>query len=94
LFFAGLSVGVGALVGYETWLHHRVERPARSGDSAARGGPGAMAATEAPAPTRGHWSPVRRLALLIAVGIGLNIFAEGLAIGGSAAQGQIGLCCW
>jgi hypothetical protein len=34
------------------------------------------------------------LALLIAVGIGLNIFAEGLAIGGSAAQGQIGLCCW
>ncbi len=91
LFFVGLSAGFGALVGYETWLHHRVGRPASSGDPTARGGPGAMAATEAPAPSRGHWSPARRLALLIAVGIGLHNFGEGLAIGGSAAQGQIGL---
>jgi zinc transporter, ZIP family len=89
LFFVGLSVGFGALVGYETWLHHRVGRS--SGDTTARGGPGAMAATEAPVPTRDHWSPARRLALLIAVGIGLHNFGEGLAIGGSAAQGEIGL---
>ncbi|HEY9414132.1 MAG TPA: ZIP family metal transporter, partial [Pseudonocardia sp.] len=36
-------------------------------------------------------SPARRLALLIAVGIGLHNFGEGLAIGGSAAKGEIAL---
>ena len=36
-------------------------------------------------------SPARRLALLIAVGIGLHNFGEGLAIGGSAARGEISL---
>jgi ZIP family zinc transporter len=44
-------------------------------------------------PLRGiaAWSQARRTALLIAVGIGLHNFAEGLAIGGSAARGEIGL---
>jgi len=37
------------------------------------------------------WSPARQLALLIAVGIGLHNFGEGLAIGSSAAEGAIGL---
>ena len=37
------------------------------------------------------WSTARRLALLIAVGIGLHNFGEGLAIGGSAASGAINL---
>jgi ZIP family zinc transporter len=44
--------------------------------------------------TRGgiaSWSAARRLALLIAVGIGLHNFAEGLAIGGSAASGEVAL---
>ena len=36
-------------------------------------------------------SPARQLALLIAVGIGLHNFAEGLAIGQSAASGDIAL---
>lgn len=41
---------------------------------------------------RGAWgSHARQLALLIAVGIGLHNFAEGLAIGNSAAQGEIAL---
>src|SRR5258708_31767121 len=37
------------------------------------------------------WSAARRLSLLIAVGIGLHNFGEGLAIGASAAAGAIGL---
>ena len=37
------------------------------------------------------WSPARRLALLIAAGIGLHNFSEGLAIGQSAANGEISL---
>jgi zinc transporter, ZIP family len=36
-------------------------------------------------------SPARRLSLLIAVGIGLHNFGEGLAIGGSAGRGEISL---
>jgi zinc transporter, ZIP family len=44
-------------------------------------------------PARGiaAWSTARRLSLLIAIGIGLHNFGEGLAIGGSAAAGDIGL---
>jgi zinc transporter, ZIP family len=37
------------------------------------------------------WSPARQLALLIAVGIGLHNFAEGLAIGQAAANSEIAL---
>lgn len=37
------------------------------------------------------WSPARRRALLIAVGIGRHNFAEGLAIGQSAGRGEVGL---
>lgn len=52
-------------------------------------GPGAMAVTELSG--RSSRSPARRLASLIAVGIGLHNFGEGLAIGGSAAKGEITL---
>jgi zinc transporter, ZIP family len=91
LFLAGLGVGFGALVGYESWLQRRPNHLDRESSAAGpAGGPGAMAATEIPTRARG-WSPARRLALLIAVGIGLHNFGEGLAIGGSAASGEIGL---
>jgi ZIP family zinc transporter len=52
-----------------------------------------MSVGERPAAFRGvaAWSPARRLALLIAVGIGLHNFAEGLAIGQSAASNEIAL---
>ena len=37
------------------------------------------------------WSAARRLSLLIATGIGLHNFAEGLAIGQSSASGELAL---
>jgi ZIP family zinc transporter len=86
LFAAGIAVGLLGLVAYDRWM-------ARAARNTGRGGPGAMAVTERPARLRGiaTWSPARRLSLLIAVGIGLHNFAEGLAIGQSAASGAIGL---
>ncbi|MGI8678377.1 MAG: ZIP family metal transporter [Jatrophihabitans sp.] len=86
IFAGGLAVGLLGLVGYDRYL-------SRAARNHGRGGPGAMAVTEHPAATRGvaTWSPARRLALLIAVGIGLHNFAEGLAIGQSAASNQIAL---
>jgi ZIP family zinc transporter len=83
LFFAGIGTGLISLVYHERFL---ARRPSRFG-------PGAMAVAEARA-QRLHvagWSPARRLALLVAVGIGLHNFGEGLAIGGSAARGEISL---
>ena len=75
LFAAGLSVGLLGLVGYDRYLQRRRY-------SSGRGGPGAMSVEERPAATHGiaAWSPARQMALLIAVGIGLHNFAEGLAI--------------
>lgn len=86
LFAAGLTVGLLGLVGYDRYI-------ARASHNQGHGGPGAMAVTERPARTRGiaTWTPARRLALLIAVGIGLHNFAEGLAIGQAAASNAIAL---
>jgi len=92
LFFLGITVGLGSLVLYEGWLSSR----ARAATSPRNFGPGAMAAEElAVSSSRARgisgWPAARRLSLLIAVGIGLHNFGEGLAIGGSAASGEIGL---
>ncbi|MDE3206524.1 MAG: zinc permease [Acidobacteriota bacterium] len=83
LFLGGTGIGLVGLVYYERLL----SRPKP------RYGPGAMAQSELTARRLGisDWSPARRLSLLIAVGIGLHNFGEGLAIGGSAAKGQITL---
>ncbi len=82
LFAGGLAVGLLALVAYDRYLA-----------GAARGGPGAMAATERTTGARGlaRWSPAKQLSLLIAIGIGLHNFAEGLAIGQAAASSEIAL---
>jgi ZIP family zinc transporter len=77
LFVGGLSVGLLGLVGYDRYLMGRASETREAG-----AGGGIDVAT---------WSPARRLALLIAVGIGLHNFAEGLAIGQSAARDEIAL---
>lgn len=82
---AGLTMGLMALAFYEQWMTR--SRPRR------RYGPGAMAVGELHAQDDRSLagSPARRLSLLIAVGIGLHNFSEGLAIGQSAAQGDLSL---
>jgi ZIP family zinc transporter len=95
LFALGISVGLLGLVAYEKWMSGLAGRRAAVVDHAGQPrkfGPGAMAADELrPVAGIAGWSAGRRLALLIAVGIGLHNFAEGLAIGQSAASGEIAL---
>jgi len=79
----GFGAGLLALVRYDGWVASR-----RTG----RYGPGAMAADEpVPLTREPALTPARQLALLIAVGIGLHNFSEGLAIGQSAAAGETSL---
>ncbi len=96
IFAAGLAAGLLGLVGYERWMagiaRRGGTRPAPG--APAKFGPGAMHAGELDARhVRGiaGWPAARRLALLIAAGIGLHNFAEGLAIGQSAARSEIAL---
>lgn len=81
---AGLGVGLLGLVHFDRWAARR----GRTGS-----GPGTAAATEfgddRPATTPS--TQAARLAMLIAIGIGLHNFAEGLAIGSSAAGGELDL---
>jgi zinc transporter, ZIP family len=95
----GLGVGLLSLVYYDRLLPRRpAARPGVGGASMAPEaspgppslGPGAAAVQEFSQPSAMS-SPARRLALMIATGIGLHNFAEGLAIGQSAAAGDIGL---
>jgi zinc transporter, ZIP family len=79
----GLGVGLLGLVGFE-----RAGRRRRASAT----GPGAMAAVAstgiaARASRRDPLAPAYRVALFIAVGIGLHNFSEGLAIGQSASEG-------
>ena len=85
LFAAGLAVG---LIGLALYERRMLTAGPRSGN-----GPGAMSVHELPVRRQllSTWSPARRLSLLIAVGIGLHNFAEGLAIGQASAAGNISL---
>ena len=94
LFAGGLAVGLLSLVYYESWTVRRILRAQTSVAALGGFGPGAMDVGELQArqPSRiASWSDARRLSLLIAVGIGLHNFAEGLAIGQSAASGELAL---
>ena len=80
----GFAAGLMSLVYYDAWLKAKRSTPLV--------GPGAAAVDEF---ERRSWfealTPGRRLALLIATGIGLHNFGEGLAIGQSAAAGELSL---
>ncbi len=83
----GVSAGLAGLVYFDRWVAARAKahREAVPADSEA-------IATDARAAALDGWrSPAAHLALLIAVGIGLHNFAEGLAIGNSAASGNLDL---
>ena len=89
LLAGGLGLGMLTLVYYERLLPRRRRTSAASSGDASMG-PGAAAVQEFAKPVDGR-SAARRLAILIAVGIGLHNFAEGLAIGQSAAAGETSL---
>jgi ZIP family zinc transporter len=81
----GFGAGLVALVYFDRWVARRTRRDPGTGPGTATaaelgGGRGA-----------GLRGQAGQLAMLIAVGIGLHNFAEGLAIGNSAAKGEIAL---
>jgi ZIP family zinc transporter len=76
--------GLMSLVYYDSWMKGR-----RSSDLV---GPGAAAVDEfVSRPYLERLAPTHRIALLVAVGIGLHNFSEGLAIGQAGATGEISL---
>jgi zinc transporter, ZIP family len=81
VFALGITVGLLGLVYFDRWIAARA-RPDKPQ------GPGAASVEEL---RPGRLSRVQTLALMIAVGIGLHNFAEGLAIGNSAASGELQL---
>ncbi|MDQ1358022.1 MAG: zinc transporter, family [Acidimicrobiaceae bacterium] len=107
IFASGLTIGLVTLVYYDRYMSAKAKRPtvpplapAAPAPAAAGMGPGAASVKElapslgAGALTRfrvGALSPAERLAFFIAVGIGLHNFGEGLAIGQSAAKGEVSL---
>jgi zinc transporter, ZIP family len=85
LLASGVAAGMLSLVYYDRWIGRRT-RPSKLI------GPGAAAVVEyEQRPGILALSPGRQLALLIATGIGLHNFGEGLAIGQSAAAGEVAL---
>jgi zinc transporter, ZIP family len=81
VYVVGFAAGLLGLVYVPRWWRSRSAPPGI--------GPGAMAIAEADAAV--HRSETLGLAMTIAMGIGLHNFSEGLAIGQSAATGEISL---
>jgi ZIP family zinc transporter len=90
VFFGCFGVGLVGLVYFDRYVARRARRPrprsfgpgaATAGELASAGQPTASSA----------FSRFFDLSMLIAIGIGLHNFAEGLAIGNSAAQGELQL---
>jgi zinc transporter, ZIP family len=83
LFGAGATIGLMSLVYYDGWMKRKRDQ--------AMLGPGAASAAEFEQTWVGSLSASAWLSLLIATGIGLHNFSEGLAIGQAGAQGAISL---
>jgi ZIP family zinc transporter len=79
----GFSVGLLGLVYYDAWMKARRSRNTI--------GPGAASTAEFTPSGLASLSPARLLSVFIATGIGLHNFAEGLAIGQSAARDELSL---
>jgi len=79
----GFSLGLLGLVYYDAWMKARRSRKLI--------GPGAASTAEFTPSGLASLSPARMLSVFIATGIGLHNFAEGLAIGQSAARDQLSL---
>ena len=100
VFVTGISIGLVGLVYYDRSMAARRKRSAVTASPKPAFGPGAAAVEElASAPPAnvfararvGALSQAEQLALFIALGIGLHNFSEGLAIGQSAAKGEVSL---
>ena len=83
VFAVAFSTGIMSLVYFDRWVARRATHRASLG-------PGAAAAAELAFGTSGA-QRATSLATMIAVGIGLHNFGEGLAIGTSAASGALQL---
>jgi zinc transporter, ZIP family len=83
LFAGGMAAGLMSLVYYDRWMARQRRK--------ALLGPGAASVAEFDRSWMARLSAGEWLALLIATGIGVHNFAEGLAIGQSAAAGEVSL---
>src|SRR2546423_710840 len=79
----GFALGLLGLVYYDAWMKARRSRSMI--------GPGAASTAEFTRSGLASLSPARLLSVFIATGIGLHNFAEGLAIGQSAARDELSL---
>jgi ZIP family zinc transporter len=97
LFAGGLAVGLLGLVAWERYMGRRARAAtvARAEstkvESVDAGGSTLVTTVRKSAVLTEAGANARRLALLIAVGIGLHNFAEGLAIGQSAGKDEVAL---
>ncbi len=82
VFAAALTIGLMSLVYYDLWLARRAR---------GRLGPGAADIGALRAGPIARLEPAHRLAFFIALGIGFHNLSEGLAIGQSAAAGELRL---
>jgi len=87
LFIGGLSLGLLGLVAFD----RHASRASRADRGSRPPVPFQEADTRTAPVTGVRWSTAKQLSLMIAVGIGLHNFAEGLAIGQAAASDEIAL---